>query len=49
MLSKKRIQELEEAVSFLERWAEDAEIDYENNKGAYTEKLRQMTVERAKA
>ena len=46
MLSKERIQELEEAVSFLERFAEEAEIDRENSKAAYTEKLRQMTVER---
>ena len=46
MISKKRLNQLEEAVSTIERITEELQIQYENNKGAYTEKLRQMTVER---
>jgi len=47
--NKATLKKFEEAVDFLERLGEQLEIEHENNKGAYTEKLRQMTVERAKA
>ena len=44
--NKDTLKKFEEAVDFLEGLADTLEIEYENHKGAYTEKLRQMTVER---